>query len=182
MPSTPDLTVITPTIPGREHLLDECEAAVRRLGLPHLVGIDTTRQGPAPTRNRLLSQVDTSWVLFVDDDDLLLPNYLDVVTPHLSTSDVVYTSWDLVGAEEPQSLPVFDANLLAYRNFIPVTACVRTELLQRVDGFPTDAWDEDWALWRRLLRERARFRLVPEVAWVYRRFMGGRNEAPVVTA
>lgn len=179
MPSTADLTVVTPTVPGRETVLAECVAAVRVLGLPHLVGVDVDGAGPAVVRNRLLRQARTGWVLFCDDDDLLLPNYVDVVTPHLPAGDVVYTSWELVGAEEPAPLSRFDANLLPYRNFIPVTACVRTGLVRGVGGFP-DEPNEDWALWRLLLAERARFVHVPEVAWVYRRRLGGRNEAPLL--
>lgn len=179
MPSPADITVVTPTTPGREALLAECVEAVAAAGLPQIVAVDRDRRGPAATRNDVLDQVTTGWVLFVDDDDLLLPNYLQVVSPHLSAADVVYTSWELVGAEEPAPIPVFDANLLAWRNFIPVTACVRTELLRRVGGFP-DERNEDWALWRLLLAGGARFVYVPQVAWVYRRGVGGRNEAPLL--
>jgi hypothetical protein len=177
--SQADITVVTPTVPGRERRLAECAAAVQALGLPHLVGLDAAGRGPAATRNSLLPEVGTAWTLFCDDDDLLLPNYLDTVTRHLPAADVVYTSWLLVGAEEPRPLPRFDANLLAYRNFIPVTACVRTDLLRRVGGMPEER-HEDWALWKVLLARRARFVHVPEVAWVYRRGAGGRNEAPLL--
>lgn len=181
MPSPADLTVVTPTVPGREHLLAECAAAVRCLGLPHLVGLDEAGAGPAATRNRLLPNVTTDWVLFCDDDDLLLPNYPDVVRPHLPDADIVYTDWVLEGAEEPRPLPRWDPNLLAYRNFVPVTACVRTGLLRQVGGFPQQERHEDWALWKRLLAARARFAHVPELAWVYRRQYGGRNDAPLLT-
>lgn len=180
MPSPADLTAITPTIPSRAGLLAECRAAVAALGIPHLIGPDLAAEGPAIVRNRLLAEGCTPWVLFVDDDDLLLPNYLDVVLPHLDDADVVYTAWELVGAEEPAPLPRFDANMLAWRNFIPVTACVRTALLRQVGGFPTGERNEDWALWRRLLAAHARFTYVPEVAWIYRRQYGGRNEAPLL--
>jgi len=180
VPSTADVTVVTPTIPGRERQLADCRASVAALGLPHLVALDRAGDGPAPTRNGLLGQVRTGWALFLDDDDLLLPNYLDVVTPHLAGADVVYTSWELLGAEEPAPLPAFDANMLAWRNFIPVTACVRTDLLRRVGGFPLGERNEDWALWKRLLAARARFVCVPQVAWIYRRGAGGRNEAPLL--
>lgn len=179
MPSTPDLTVVTPTIPGRACLLADCRASVQALGLPHLISLDLAGDGPAATRNRLIDQVGTEWVLFLDDDDLLLPNYLDTVGPHLSGADVVYTAWELMGAEEPAPLPVFDANLLAWRNFIPVTACVRTTSLRAVGGFPDESL-EDWALWRRLLAAGARFTYTPETAWVYRRQHSGRNTAPLL--
>jgi hypothetical protein len=181
VPSPADVTVITPTVRGRERLLAECRASVAALGLPHLVAVDELGDGPGATRNWLLLNVGTEWVLPVDDDDLLLPNYLDAVGPHLAGADVVYTSWELRGAEEPAPISRWDPNLLPYRNFIPVTACVRVGLLRQVGGYCEDvALAEDWLLWLELLDRRARFTFVDEVAWVYRRHAGGRNGAPLL--
>src|SRR3954466_11334905 len=67
-----NVTVCVPTIPGREQLLARALASVdaqtarpRRI----LVVADTERRGAAWTRNRLLRQVRTSWVAWLDDDD-----------------------------------------------------------------------------------------------------------------
>lgn len=169
------ITVVTPTIAGREDLLVECRASVARLGLPHLVGLDEHYEGPAVVRNRLLERVTTEWVLFVDDDDLLLPHYVTTVQRHLADADVVYTNWYLSGAVDPQPHDRFDPDLLRQRNFIPVTACVRTEALRVVGGFP-DARYEDHELWKTLLAAGYRFRHVPVVAWRYRRRPGSRTE------
>lgn len=171
------ITVVTPTIAGREDLLAECRASVARLGLPHLVGLDVHGEGPAVVRNRLLEQVATEWVVFLDDDDLLLPHYVTTVGPYLDGADVVYTDWFLTGAVDPQPHPRFDADLLRRRNFIPVTACVRVAALRAVGGFPVDARLEDHALWLALLAAGYRFRHVPVVAWRYRRRPGSRTES-----
>lgn len=172
---SPDITVITPTVPGRETLLNECVASVEAVGLKHLVQLDVEHKGPVAVRNRLIQQVATKWTLFLDDDDLLYPGYLTTVRAHLATADVVYTAWDLSGADEPQPHPWFDAELLLVRNFIPVTACVRTVALRAVGGFP-DARFEDHELWKLLLARGYRFTYVPVVAWCYRRFPGSRSE------
>lgn len=169
------ISVVTPTIPGREALLAECHASVERFGLPHLIEVDVDGDGPAAVRNRLVEQVRTEWVLFLDDDDVLYPNYIDVVTPHFPESDVVYTDWRLTGAVDPMPIP-FDPDLLRRMNIIPVTACVRTSWLHKVGGFPEDAPQEDYALWLRLLDEGARFTQVPVIAWHYRRRRGSRTE------
>lgn len=169
------ITVVTPTIPGRERLLEECHLSVEALGLPHLIEIDVDGEGPARVRNRLLEQVRTEWTLFLDDDDLLFDNYLDAVVPHLAAADVVYTAWQLSGAIDPVPLPRFDPALLRQHNTIPVTACVRTEALRAVGGFP-DAELEDHALWLTLLDAGYRFRYIPVIAWHYRRFPGSRTE------
>ena len=171
------ITVVTPTIPGREHLLAECEASVKAAGFPHLVGLDADREGPAAVRNRLLERVRTPWTLFLDDDDLVHPAYWRVVERNLVGADVVYTAWELQGAGDPQPKPgPFDAELLARQNFIPVTACVRTSALRAVGGFPLDAALEDHELWKALSAAGYRFRYVPVVAWTYRRFPGSRTD------
>lgn len=163
------ITVLTPTVPGRERQLREAVESVAQLGLPHLTMLDITSEGPAKVRNRLIDRVKTEWTLFLDDDDLLFPNYLDAVTPYLENADVVYTAWQLSGAIDPMPYPRFDPDLLRQHNFIPVTACVRTELLRKVGGFPTDVELEDHALWLKLLDAGARFAHTPVIAWHYRR-------------
>jgi len=178
-----DLTVITPTVPGRERLLAECVASVEEAGLNHRVAVDWAREGPAAVRNRLVETVSTEWVVFLDDDDLLYPNYDATVAPHFASSDLVYTGWDLEGAEDPQPMPL-DPFLLWWRNTIPVTACVRTEVFRAVGGFPTDHQLEDHGLWKAILgawdheARRCRYRITyePTVAWRYRRFPGSRTE------
>lgn len=169
------LTVITPTIPGREALLEECHASVAALGLSHLIEIDVDGVGPAAIRNRLTKQVTTEWTLFLDDDDLLYPNYVDVVTPHLADADIVYTAWRLTGATDPCPYPSFDPVLLRQHNLIPVTACVRTSAFRAVGGF-SDAELEDHALWLSLLDDGCRFTYVPVIAWHYRRRPDSRTE------
>lgn len=170
------ITVITPTVPGRERLLAECRASVAAAGLPQLVGLDRLGEGPAVIRNRLAERVDTDWLLCLDDDDLLLSHYLEVVAPALATSDVVYTSWYLTGAVDPQPLDAFSPELLRERNIIPVTAAIRTSLFRTIGGFDPDAVLEDHDLWLRLLDAGARFTYIPVVCWRYRRFAGSRTE------
>lgn len=170
------ITVVTPTVSSREALLEECHRSVEALGLPHLIEIDVDGAGPAAVRNRLVEQVRTEWVVFLDDDDLLYPNYVDAVRPHLAESDVVYTAWRLTGATDPHPLPRFDPVWLRQHNTIPVTACVRTEAFRAVGGFPTDAELEDHALWLNLLDAGHRFTYTPVIAWHYRRFPGSRTE------
>lgn len=169
------ITAVTPTIPGREALLEECHASVEQFGLPHLIEIDVDGEGPAVVRNRLIKQVTTEWTLFLDDDDVLYPNYVDAVTPLFADAELVYTAWRLTGAVDPQPI-AFDPDLLRRMWMIPVTTCVRTEWLRKVGGFPEDEPREDHALWLRLLDEGARFAYTPVIAWHYRRRAGSRTE------
>lgn len=177
------ITIVTPTIQGREQLLKECRFSIAALAstqpFTHITMLDVNGDGPAVMRNRMLKQVVTEWTLFLDDDDVLFPNYLDAVGPHLANADVVYTAWQLSGATDPVPYPRFDPTLLRSHNFIPVTACVRTSMLRQVGGFPVDAELEDHALWLSLLDAGARFTYTPVIAWHYRRHPGSRTEKGV---
>ena len=102
MPINDLITVVIPTISERSDLLQEAIASVnaQTTGAPSLVvALDSDRIGPAKVRNSAVSQVVTPWVLFLDDDDILYPNYLETVfnSPHIPTSDMVYTWCDQVG-------------------------------------------------------------------------------------
>lgn len=169
------LTVITPTIPGRESQLGECVESVEEQTIPvqHLIGIDVDREGPAVIRNRLVEKATTPWVLFLDDDDVIDPDYVETVLPHFETSDLVYT-WCRKNFEYPTDLP-FDGEALRQRNVIPVTVCLRVDAFMAAGGFSSEVAHEDWSLWLKLLDINARFTCVPEQKWEYRRSDDGRN-------
>jgi hypothetical protein len=149
--------------------------------MAHRIGVDQHGEGPALVRNRLIGGVTTEWTLFLDDDDLLMPHYVATVERYFTDADVVYTDWVVSGAVDPQPLDRFDPELLQIRNFIPVTACVRTSVLREVGGFP-DARYEDHELWKALYNQGYRFRHVPVVAWHYRRRAGSRTDAALRVA
>lgn len=83
----PGITVVIPTIPPREALLRRAldsahDAAVwlhLELGGPMaevLIVSDQRREGAAKTRHRGLLAVETEWVAFLDDDDVMHPDHL----------------------------------------------------------------------------------------------------------
>lgn len=169
------ITVITPTISSRVELLAEAKASVtaQTAGPPkHLVSLDLFTKGPATIRNALAAKVDTPWMLFLDDDDVLDPSYLETVAPVLYTASaktaVVYTWCHRSGFDANFDRP-FDAELLRQGNYIPVTACVRTDVFRRVGGMPTDVAYEDWSLWLQILDAGYSFECIPQRLWTYRR-------------
>ena len=171
----PGITAITPTI-GRETLW-RCRKSVEAQTVrftEHLVQIDTDRRGPCDVRNVLVERATTPWVVFIDDDDTLDPDYVTHVNPILASAPdsvaVVYTAWRVVGDVSPQPLLEFHPELIAAgRNHVPVTACVRVSAFGAVGGFSSDDELEDLGLWQRLLAAGYQFVYVPKILWTYNR-------------
>jgi glycosyltransferase involved in cell wall biosynthesis len=172
-----NITVLIPTIPPRRAEFDRAIASVQAQTLPPAMvwcEIDKDRTGAAATRNRLLKQVRTEYVAFLDDDDEFLPDHLKLCARYMSLSgvDVVYPGYEVAGGEDPVNcfgLP-FDAGLLRRRNFIPVTTLCRTELVRDAGGFQelTDEHGdpcEDWGLWLSMLDNGATFGHLPQRTW-----------------
>jgi Glycosyltransferase like family 2 len=192
-----EVTLITPSLPGREHMLAETVRSVQAQTMPceHLWAVDHDRLGPAPVRNNLLADVTTELVGFVDDDDVLYPRHVEHCLTALRESDacVAYPwfrfdhprGWwplgEFLQIQRPDGTRVhafeqpFDPAALEHNNYIPITVIARTECLRKVGGLPlpgTAEWphesNEDWGLWRRLVAAGHTFAHVPEVTWEYR--------------
>jgi hypothetical protein len=153
-----NVTVAIPSIPGREQLLARAlESVAAQTTAPRriLVSTDTERHGAASTRNRLLRQVRTGWVAWLDDDDELLPNHLEVLIrgANDSQADLVYSYPEIIGVPDPLAVCDDDGNVVTEPidiqfgprqeqwlrergNFVPVCYLVRTALLKQVGGFP----------------------------------------------
>lgn len=168
------VAVVIPTIPGRHHELRRAVESVQAQSTPATIVIefDGDREGAAAARNRALQRVQTDWVAFLDDDDLFKPDHLRACARHatLTGADVVYPWFD--GEDDIGMFGVpFDATLLRRRNFIPVTALARTDLVRKVGGFvehPDANGDpcEDWGLWLSLLDAGAVFSHLPQRTWI----------------
>lgn len=153
-----DVTVVVPTILGREDLvaraLRSISAQKVRPGAV-IVYNDIERHGAAWCRNSALELVKTDWCAWLDDDDELLPNHIKVLVraANATGADMVFSYAKFVGGSdplacvyggtrlipEPINVPWDDRShmsLRRYGNFIPVTYMVKTELVRRVGGFP----------------------------------------------
>lgn len=190
--------VVIPTIPRRHKMAAEAVASV--LAQSHTVGrvlleVDRQRSGAPQTRNRAWRMLDTEWVCFLDDDDLLYPQHVAHLLDHAADTgaDLVYPWFDVRLAPHDKREPFdflfingrtaeghpFDdeaaATLRETANFIPITVLVRRSLLEAVDGFPqpgSERWphdaNEDWGCWRDMLAAGATFAHLPERTWLWR--------------
>lgn len=185
------ITVIIPSIPGREESLQRAVRSIREADLEVLwiVQVDEEGEGAATTRNRALSEVNTPLVAFLDDDDEFKPGHLSKCLTHMlrTGADIVYPWFDInrIGAirndldplyinGKPAFGHLFDPEALNRNNYIPVTVLARTDLLRQVGGFPVPGspeWPhkdcEDWGMWLRLRDAGARFSHLAERTWTW---------------
>lgn len=195
--SRPEVTLITPSLTGRERMLAETARSVEAQTVPceHLWMVDGDRLGPAPIRNKMLAEVDTELVGFVDDDDVLEPQHVELCVAALRESGacVAYPwfrfnhprAWwplgEFLQIQRPDGSKVhafgqaFDPAALEHNSYIPVTVIARTECLRKVGGFPipeSAEWPhdtaEEWGLWRRLVADGHTFVHLPAITWEYR--------------
>lgn len=193
----PVVTLLTPSLRGRERMLGRTIRSVKRQTFParHLWRVDRQRIGPAPIRNQLLEKVTTEFAGFVDDDDVLYRQHVEVCLAALRATDACvvypwfkfahpYKRWprgEFLQMLRPDGSRVhawrqpFDPAALTHNSFIPVTVIARTECLRKVGGFPTpgtEQWPhestEEWGLWQRLVADGHSFVHVPTITWEYR--------------
>jgi hypothetical protein len=191
------IAVLTPSLPDRGEMLGEAIASVRAQSLRpsvHAIGIDYADVGIGAMLNRLANSTDADWFARLDDDDLLKPNHLELLSSRAEEADVIYTWCDVQpratedGAPEPPSVlgptgwipnQEFDEDRLRSRNYIPATTLIRRSLWREVGGWLEDGMRladgrrdaelaEDWDFWLRALDAHARFVCIPEITWTYR--------------
>lgn len=169
----PVVSVITATIPGREHLLAQNVASIKAQTFDrweHLVLEDTHREGCSVMCNRMVDQARGEWLFLLADDDLALPGCLETLVAHSENADVVYSPPLLWGIHDGwwffQAPPA-----------IPATALIRRSLWLELGGYDeTAVREEDRGLWINAVQAGARFvRADTEPTWVYR--LHGSNKS-----
>lgn len=182
------VSIITPSVEGREVLLVQAVQSVRvqTEACQHLVGLDASRVGPAVMRTALLSTTDAEFVGFLDDDDLMDPDHVEVLLSSLieDESDIAF-SWYRREGEAPETPRVYAwddwcyGTMLGGRNLIPVTVIARREPLLAAGAFqPRDRY-EDYSLWLRMIELGCTISVVPRETWTYRCMGGNRTWLPV---
>ena len=168
---------MTPSKPSRAKLLEECRASVQAQTTPaamHAVMVDENKEGPAIIRNRIVQSLpaEIDFLAPLDDDDLALPQHLELLSAHSENADVIYSPPTGYGSG---SIHEFNAKELPGRNHVGMTSLVRRSMFEKVGGFDPKAKFEDWDLWKRILKAGGRFCYVPTATWVYRQQEDSRN-------
>jgi len=165
------VSVITPTIPGREQFLAELQASVAGQTVQvheHLTLLDDEGLGCATMMNTLAEHARGEWLFVIADDDIMLPRCLELLLSVAGGSQIVYSPplvWGEDAAQFCQSHPN-----------IPAVALIAKGFWDLIGGYDTSLpRTEDRDFWCRAEQRSPTFRrYADQPTWVYR-FHGGNK-------
>lgn len=139
-------------------------------------------KGPAEARNVGLSRVRTPYVIFLDADDYLAPNALEVMlltaVDRRNPNEYIYSDWVRQEDNKVHQASDFNARHMVTNLIHSVTAMYPTGAVLAIGGFDEalDAW-EDWDFVLRLIEFGLCGVHVPFPLLYYRYHTGQRREA-----
>lgn len=176
--SHPGVTIVvtchTPRV-ANGMLTRALDSVWKQTHLPDAVAIalDHYRQGAAVTRNRALHMATTDWIVFLDSDDILYPDYLFKMGQHQrdTGADVVWPWFNVTGSSDPIACHFGRQWVPDDPHIFPITTLLRRDFAIKVGGFPEEykASDncagEDYPFWISLSNAGAKFSHLPERLW-----------------
>lgn len=135
--------------------------------------VEKPNSGVIATKNLGIKLSTTSWTVFLDADDKLTPDYLELVYKRSSSGyDVVYTDIQYFGArDDVLKAGSYNFNrFIGTGNFVHNSALISTFLLKQVGGYKEvmRGGYEDWELYITLAEAGARFGYVAKPIMLYR--------------
>lgn len=133
----------------------------------------------AEARNTAANQAKKAkWLMFLDADDELAPDFLRYMARSSITSAAVLNpAVQFITPEDPEPRPkLFTIRPLERGNYLVIGSPIRSELFDQVGGFQ-EQWEayEDWALFLRILHLRNRVIRVPKAIYRAHWRADGRN-------
>ena len=140
---------------------------------PEVRILQQANAGVSAARNHAIREANGEYILPVDADDRISPNYIGKAVEVLSKDPdirVVGCRAQFFGAKEGEwKLPEYSPELLARKNMIPITSLFRKTDWQRVGGFcEEEIYREDWSFWLSLMELGGRYVRLEEVGLYYR--------------
>lgn len=137
--------------------------------------------GQSKAKNHGIAKATTDIIVFVDADDLVEPFYLEVLYQALMTHPKASWSYtDLVGfaGQEYVWCKTFSAGRMTFNNILVNAAAFRKSAIEAVGGFPEveKHYDEDWALYLRLIGQGMYPVHIPVIGFWYRKSSTGMQQ------
>lgn len=135
--------------------------------------------GTGKARNLAVSQSIGEYLLILDADDLLAPNYMEAVLGLIlkENADAGYTFVKRFGLRDEVSFPKATIPEIFAGGFPFNTLMLRRSLFEETGGYVSDLVMEDTEFWLRALKTGKKFVLLPEPLYFYRMRPGSRIQS-----
>lgn len=137
--------------------------------------IRQVNKGLASARNTILMNCETEWIIFLDSDDIILPNAVERILEVIRqnpNADIIAPSFKEFGLSDREVILMGSPTIEDFKeaNRIGYCAAIRRSVLLEVGGYnPKMKWGaEDYDLWFDLLKRGKKLVTIPEVLWMYR--------------
>ncbi|MFK7803263.1 MAG: glycosyltransferase [Anaerolineae bacterium] len=135
--------------------------------------------GVCSARNTGIKMCTYDWILYLDADDWIVPEHLEIMTRELEAdhnADAAYCGWAFItpdGHEVFKDIPTITGDLFAMHAegcpYAIHSFVIRKEIINRAGGWDTSLTVcEDWDVWQRVSRLGTRFKAVPLMLAPYR--------------
>lgn len=166
MSAKPLVSVLTPTVPGREHYLKEACHSVKAQtlkGVEHLVRLDSAGEGCSKTVNKLAAEARADRLLILADDDILLPRCLELLVEAWPDVGPIVYPVPMVWGEGA-------GTFLGDPPHIPSLALIPTRIWRQLGGYNeslSQVEDGDF-FYRAMQADTVFIRFDQEPTWIYR--------------
>lgn len=185
--SRADVTICTATIPKRADLLLRAIASVKNQTLKpqtHIIKTDLNKIGGAAMLDEIVSEVKTTYIAILDDDDEFLENHIEVLYNKIleEQADLVYPHFKYAVRGDGGHLERFRGQPWDNNNAhqVPITWICRKDTFLEVGGFSKDFEPNsmnidgqgnrigyDFLFIKRLAAAKKKIVHTPEVTWIY---------------
>ena len=153
-----------------------------KLKYPEIKILEQENKGVAVARNLAISHASGKYILPLDADDLISPDYIQKAYDILSKNEdvkVVYSQAEFIGDKTGLwKLPAFRLELLARKNLIFVSGLYRKSDYEQTGGYcPEIKGPEDWDFWISMLKYGGKVVRIPDVCFYYRIHPGSKRIA-----
>lgn len=136
--------------------------------------ISQVNKGLSSARNTGLMNAVYDWVLFLDADDILMPECAERVIEKIQEThaDIIGLSFKEFGIRDTQIILTANPTLEDFKtgNRLGYCSAIRKKALLECGGYSSRmfAGYEDYHIWFDLLKRGKKFVTIPEVLWLYR--------------
>ena len=138
---------------------------------PEVIVMHQENAGVSAARNHAIREAKGEWILPVDADDKIAPDYISHAMDRIADEvRVISCKAEFFGAKEGEwKLPPYSPELLARRNMIHIASLFRKADWQRVGGFcEEEIYREDWDFWLSIMALGGTYIRLDEVGLYYR--------------